>query len=361
MLVFNNRKERRDWIRRMDKDLRSVWNEYKSRSYLMQEFTPAALMTEMLEKIPSFENKEILVIGNVEFFLYLRTLRNQGKISYKSLTLLTDMKEYEDRPGVIYIPFEEMNKVSILKKFDIVVGNPPFNDSDSTKEGENHRKQSTNLAKQFIYLALELSKEYVSIIGPTSRTYTAGVKKDFIKQGLYEVKDITEYFSGVALSQIVTFTFDKKSRKSLEDCTVFDTPTQNVGQLFKFSTGEIISRKVLEPLLQESGKYKVFVTTGVVKYTDSEEIVNTINDKTRGHYRVVINNVASTNSVGKMHIALPEDVLTYSTSALIVGSVEEGEQLINYLETQEVRDILSEVRTSVVNSAKSFKALPLPF
>ena len=101
MLVFNSKKERRDWIRLMDPSLFKEWNKCAGKSSLMQEFTSATLMTKMFEKIPSFENKEVLVIGSVEFYFYLWNLQKQGNISYKSLTLMTDMKEYKNNPNVI--------------------------------------------------------------------------------------------------------------------------------------------------------------------------------------------------------------------------------------------------------------------
>lgn len=340
---------------------RRIWSKYQEGKSLQTVFTPFALVVDILEKLEDLSGKDILVVANVEIFTFIKTLKKYNHIDYKSITFLTDNISLTGKEGIKVVDFINISKVNLDMKFDVVIGNPPYNDSETTREGQNHRKQARNLAKEFLYFAIELSSDIVSIIGPTSRTYTSKVKKDFLKNGLYEVQDVTTYFPNVNLSQIVTYTFSKKDKKPLADCTAFPIPERNLGHLYTFTTGFRHPRAKVEPLLKDSGKYKVYVTTSVVKYTDSEEVVNFINDKSRGRLRVVMNHNASKSSVGKMHIAYPDDILTYSTDAFYIESEEQGLEIIKYLNSEEAKEILQQTRTTVTNSARSFSALPIPF
>jgi hypothetical protein len=335
--------------------------------------TPADLVMEMVEKLNGLDGKDVLVVANYDVAVLIAFLKNMNGLqklgndyNFKSLTLLTDIVEtdprFKDKFEVVLANLNEPAKIDMMgKKFDVVIGNPPYNDSDTTREEGSHRKQSRNLAKEFLHFALDVSKDIVSIIAPTSRTYTAGVKRDFIKSGLYDVSDVTDYFPEVSLSQIVTYTFSKTEEKTLNDCTVFDVPVNNLGQIYTFTTGFRHSRKDIEPLLKDEGKYKVFVTTGVIKYTDDEELVERIADKSRGNLRVVMNHVASTSSAGKLHIAQPDDVLMYTTDAFIIENVEQGQKVIDYLASEEAVAIMKKTRTAVTNSGKSFSYIPKPF
>lgn len=245
--------------------------------------------------------------------------------------------------------------------YNIVLTNVPFNENQNVHNGVKHKKQGRNLAKEFIYKCLDWADENLYVIAPVSRTYTSKVKRDFIAEGLYEVSNVKKYFPRVKVDLIACYSFDKKNRKQLNDCTVFEIPERNLGQIYTFTTGENIGNKKLEKILSDKGKYKIFLTTGNIKYTDSEEIVEMINDRTRGRLRVVMNHNASKSNVGNMHIAYPEDILTYSTNAFFIESVEQGNSIIEYLQSEEAKEILLKTRRSMSNSKTSFSAFPIPF
>ena len=360
-------------INKASKIINESYEKYQAPISVQSNATPTDLTIEMVEKLNGLNGKDVLVVANYDTAVLIAALKvmyakkDLGKhYNFKSLTLLTDIVEidprFEDKFEVLLANLNEPAKIDMMgKKFDVVIGNPPYNDNETTREGGSHRKQSRNLAKEFLYFAIKVSRDIVSIIAPTSRTYTSGVKKDFIKSGLYDVRDVTESFPGVNLSQIVTYTFCKTEAKPLKDCTEFDVPEHNLGQIYTFTTGFRHSRKDIEPLLKDEGKYKVFVTTGVIKYTDDEELVKRINDKSRGNLRVVMNHVAATNSAGKLHIAQPDDILMYTTDAFIIENEEQGQKIIDYLASEEAVAIMKKTRTAVTNSGKSFSYIPKPF
>jgi len=249
-------------------------------------------------------------------------------------------------------------------KFDVVVANPPYNTSDTQREGTNHRGQGDNLAKMFMMRLIDMFNDRLLVISPTSRLYTSGVKRVLVERGLYIVSDVTSHFKSMVnanFGSIAFYAFNGNETLPLEDFTEFEAPANNLGPLFTFTTGARNSREIIEPMLQEEvGTYKVFVTTSKVMYTNDIEVVNYINDSSRGRWRVVMNNVSTKSSVGPLAVATPEDTLCFSTSCLFVDSREQADILINYLNTQEVKDTLASVRSTVTNSKKSFTALANP-
>jgi hypothetical protein len=364
MLVFKNRKERRDWIRKMNPGLFREWDKHREQSSLMQEFTPAALMTEMLEKIPSFENKEILVLGNVEFYFYLKNLENQGKISYKSLTLLTDMKELENKPNVIYIPFEDMNKVSISKKFDIVIGNPPYqlNTSDSSN--------TTALYDKFYYIAKEVSKQYISFVIPYEWTKrnNSKFKKEMFDSGVLSKLNVhtRQEFKGI---QKVTcdFLVDlKKTSKEVEvstnkgldntltlsseslllnNLTLLEKPSTGLDLLWKRGTTSISE-------LSEKGKYPVVYSLGGKKpikilYSDTETTG-------LGKWKVAVSNLGGIGNIGAVKILPPEYAHNYSIVSFAVGSESEAVDLQKYLTSENIRELVQNAKGSTPNSKSIF-------
>ena len=336
------------------------WRKYQDGNSLQSNYTPLTLVLEMLNKLDTLDGKDIAVIANVEIFSFLKALKKYEHINYSSITFITDIKSLEGKENIEVVDFNKIPYINLNMKFDVVIGNPPFN-NEGTVRSNSKRKQGRNLAKEFLYKCTEWSTGQIAIIAPVSRTYTAKVKRDFIENGLYEVTNVKQYFPKVKVDLIVTYFFNKQEEKELHDCTVFPKPKRNLGQLYTFTTGENLGRKYLEPLLSGKGKYKVYLTTGTIKYTDSEELVNEINDRTRGRLRVVMNHNSSKTNVGKMLIAKPEDILTYSTNAFFIDSEEQGRAIIEYLQSDEAKKILLETRQSMSNSKKSFEAFPIPF
>lgn len=360
-IVFNSNKRKHEAeLKRYDELGFLHWKKYQDGNSLQTVYTPLNLVLEMLNKLDTVDGKDIAVIANVEIFSFLKALKKYKHINYNSITFITDIKSLEGKENIEVVDFNKISYINLNMKFDVVIGNPPFN-NEGTVRDNSKRKQGRNLAKEFLYKCIEWSTGQIAIIAPVSRTYTAKVKRDFIENGLYEVTNVKQYFPKVKVDLIVTYLFDKQEKRELQDCTVFHKPERNLGQLYTFTTGKNLSRKYLEPLLSEKGKYKVYLTTGTIKYTDSEELINQIDDRTRGKLRVVMNHNSSKTNVGKMLIAKPEDVLTYSTNAFFIDTEEQGKAIIDYLQSSEAKEILLNTRQSMSNSKKSFEAFAIPF
>lgn len=252
--------------------------------------------------------------------------------------------------------------ITLDTKFDVVVGNPPYNDASSQRDTTNHRQGGRNLFKEFLYLCMNCSKEHVVVVGPASkRVYNDATRDDLKSKGLWEVKDVgRKYFPDVSLPLIATYAVDMTgNKKGLSDCTNKRTPKDNLGCIFTTSAGKL-PREKYEHNLKDSGKCRVFVTTNITKYTSDDALINKLADPNRDKVRVVLNGVASRDSVGKMKIAVPGDIVGASCNTLICTSVAQAKKIIKYLESDAAKKVLKRTRIGVGNTKRNFEAYPMP-
>lgn len=249
-------------------------------------------------------------------------------------------------------------------KFDVVIENPPFNGDDTSRDGKNHRGQGENLAKKFALKAIDLSKRHILFIMPYGhRTYSTRLAKQYKSNGLYRIDSHKEHFKDVSTNPCI-FYFDKtKVVFDVEDNYYthdIEIPRENISCLFRNQPGTL-NRIDYEHTLTDKGKYKVVVTTSVVRYTDDEDLVRRMKDKTRGNWRVVFNCTTSVGQFGKIIIAEPETVLSKSVHCLLLSTKEEAIEMKKYLESDKATNILKEVKTiNACNSKKFLQYIPMP-
>ena len=253
----------------------------------------------------------------------------------------------------------------MLVRFDVVVGNPPYNGNDTQRKNSTRRGQGDNLAKQFTVKALDLLKEggeMVFIIPYGHRTYSPRLAEKYRKNGLYKIEDVSDSFKGVTTNPCA-FHFKKGQVVDLvEDQYNAHTriiPTNNIGNIFRNQPG-VLNRIDFEHKLKDTGKYRIVVTTAIQKYTDDKTIVDRMKDKTQGTWRVVFNCTTSKGNFGKIIVESPSSVLSKSVHCLICESKEQAEQLKTYLETTDVQQILADVKLNACNSKKFLKYIPMP-
>ena len=248
--------------------------------------------------------------------------------------------------------------------FDVVVGAPPFNSNDTSRTNIEHRGQGDNLAKKFTIKALELATGYIALIMPYGhRTYSSSFAKHLQTNGLYKILPCMNHFQGVSTNPCV-FYFDRTSNvEQVED--LYNThdhavPAKNIGQIFRNQPGRL-NRIDYEHLLNTSGKYRIVVTTAVIKYTDDDSIVTGMHDNTRGHWRVVFNCTTSIGKFGRIIIEGPDSILSKSVHCLIMDSESSAVKMKQYLETPSVQKLLMEVKNiNACNSKKFLKYITMP-
>jgi hypothetical protein len=248
-------------------------------------------------------------------------------------------------------------------KFDVIVGNPPYNSNDTSRENTQHRGQGDNLAKKFTLRALELSKKYLFFIIPYGhRTYSTALQKTFQKNGLYKILPCKEHFQLVTTNPCV-FYFNKSTIVPNVDDQYNNhnlmVPKKNIGDIFKNQPGQL-NRVDYEHKLTEKGLYRIVVTTNIIKYTDDVSIINGMKDPTVGNWRVVFNCTTSVGKFGKIIIEGPESILSKSVHCLIVPDQKSASFMKEYLETEDVKKILAKVKLNACNSKKFLQYIPMP-
>jgi hypothetical protein len=157
-----------------DEGLR-IWNKYQKGNSIQQTFTPLSLVLDMISKLETLNGKDILVIANVEIFSFLKTLKKYKHIDYKTLTFLTDIELLRGKDGIIVENFNKISDISIDMKYDVIIGNPPYQETESKA-----KRAGTPLWHKFVLKSYELLQQggHLSMIHPNGwRNKRAKFKK----------------------------------------------------------------------------------------------------------------------------------------------------------------------------------------
>jgi site-specific DNA-methyltransferase (adenine-specific) len=156
--------------------------------------TPRALVEEILGKIKLHGN--ILVMFNIEFVVSLVYTCN---IDPKTITFYSDSEdktEFAKNLGVKYI-----TTLGTDMKFDVVIGNPPYNDSVGSNRLESKNTNNSNLYLDFITKSFKLCPNgTVSLIVPAAWMQNEKIKNQVLAAGLDTVMSVpAEHFPGVGI------------------------------------------------------------------------------------------------------------------------------------------------------------------
>jgi hypothetical protein len=168
--------------------------------------TPVSLFDECISKIDSdLSTKKILVLYNIEA-VYL--LIKNYKVKLQNIYFFTQSNKKNSSLKQIGInvfytnikndPIQYLNSVNM--KFDVVIGNPPFEKGKGAK--------NTKLWMTFSKLAIKLSNKYVSFITPNNILSDKGVNGNKLRQyikdnnfGFIDIKDHKDIvFKGYGVS-----------------------------------------------------------------------------------------------------------------------------------------------------------------
>lgn len=183
-------------------------------------FTPPRLIRRMLSRLHFTSNTKVLVWYNVEFLVYL--VKEIG-LSPENIYIYTNTQDklILERQGynVVYqkdIDFDNISNVLNNMKFDIIVGNPPYQDTSADRKKFN-QLGNKKLWKMFLSKSSELVEYggYISMLVPQAVTKSTNFGKpgDAISkmkgvQVLQIETNQEEFFNGVGI-KICFITFKK--------------------------------------------------------------------------------------------------------------------------------------------------------
>jgi hypothetical protein len=248
--------------------------------------------------------------------------------------------------------------------FDVVVGNPPFNDDQNQKENKgNYVSASKKLHLEFINKSLELAKQVV-IVAPV-RGWFVGKNKDkyldrYKKKGLYLIENKGMPFDNAVTGEIGVFHFDKDQEFVKDEFEQTNPLASSIIDQFKMYT--MVGKRnpgELAGTLLTSGTYRVILTSTKIEYTNDNQLFE---DRSRGNWRVAFNHNGNKtgNSIygGKVQVANPTDYLSMSMSCFVVGSEEEAKNICKYLMSDEITNLMREVKVSNTNSKYHMSFIP---
>jgi hypothetical protein len=270
----------------------------------------------------------------------------------------------EKKLNITYITREEYFSMKAEQEKFVIVGNPPFNDDQNEKANTgNYVSASKKLHLNFIDKALELS-DNVTMVAPV-RGWWIGKNKDknfkkYREKGLYLIENKGMPFDNAVTGEIGVFHFDKTKKFLRDEFVQGDSLKKSIIDQFKMYTmvGNTTPGN-LKSELADSGMYRVILTSTKDGYTNNN---NFFEDRSRGNWRVAFNHNGNKkgNSIygGKMQVAKPSDYLSMSMSCFIVGSEKEAQEVCNYMMSQEITDLMREIKVSNTNTKFHMSFVP---
>ena len=226
--------------------------------------TPKEIVQSVVENLQT-NNQNILVIFNVEFVLELIA----QDVDPNSITFLSDhdvKTKMVNRLGVNRIIESLNNDMKNKINFDVIVGNPPFNDSAGDNRTESKNTNNSNLYTDFIKKCIDICPNgQISLITPAAWMQNDTIKEKVVNAGLKKIKEVDpKFFSGVGIrSGISVFFTEPNYNGTVEIETSGVTYNINRNSTFTFDNPkkyELINRlkqKTSFASLLKTGPYKI--------------------------------------------------------------------------------------------------------
>jgi len=294
----------------------------------------------------------------------------ENSLSKKRWTLFFKYNNIDEtKLGVTYLTQAEFFKLkgttnNMKYPFDVVVGNPPFNDDQNQKANTgNYVSASKKLHLEFINKSLELAKQVV-MVAPV-RGWFVGKNKDkylerYKQKGLYLIENKGMPFDNAVTGEIGVFHFNRDTEFIRDEFEQTNPLANSIVDQYKMYT--MVGKRnpgELAGTLLDKGTYRVILTSTKIQYTDDN---NLFEDRSRGNWRVAFNHNGNKEGKsiygGKVQVAKPDDYLSMSMSCLVVSSEKEAQDVCNYLMSDSITNLMREIKVSNTNSKYHMSFIP---
>lgn len=338
-------------------------------------YTPKELTSETVSKINT-DNKSILVLFNVEFVISLL----EKNVRAEKISFLSDHNHKTmliEKLGVKYI----MTDMNNTKKFDVIIGNPPYQD-DSTGEST----KTTNLYVPFFHKAVSLLNDdgIVSMIIPSD---WIGPNHSSFKNYIFNSRQIKEidlhpyqkYFKvKKATCNIILdksyigdckFTDEKGNSEILDlrDQEFLSKDNSDIKYRNLFANQPTMGYRWLRGKLNRN---QIVEDPNGIEYIegcgragqplDIKKIPASLETTGAGLHKIVMPNVGGTNGDlgNNVKVAESHQVGGHGVVFLTTNSKTESENLLAYLNTKPIKELIKRVKKSSPNSKILFEKIP---
>jgi site-specific DNA-methyltransferase (adenine-specific) len=271
-------------------------------------------------------------------------------------------------------------------KFDVVLGNPPYQD----KEGNENSTNSGDLYKKFIEKSLDLTKDdgYVAMVVPSA---WSGPRSGKLKEMLFEENQPTVFDSHgkkwFDVNMNTCYFVTQKGRKgptevrdahglsitktlTKEDIIGTDLKSQIIKEKLKDyaskgNLGDLWTRGKLHLNQAKAfkGNNKVEFIKAVGSKNSTECDTMYINQTQEAHglglHKVVLPNLGGSDVIGNIKVVDKNTVGGHSVVFLPTKNNTQSKNLKAYLESKLVRYLISSIKISTPNSKNVFKNIPV--
>lgn len=258
--------------------------------------TPLALCDEVVNKIPSLDG-QILVVSNLEF---VYTMKKKG-VDVERIHFATPCQIKAKVAGNI-LPKANIYKYDnvITKedvgdmKFDVVVGNPPYQAADN--------KNTKILWPKFLNHGFDMCTDggYVSMITPRTWTTNSLYDNIFLKHRpiFINIDECEKYFPGVGSSFSYYVIQNNKSSGVVTITNKNGTTTLKQMPSVGLGNSNPIALSIMSKTIENRQKFKMITSSGynTMKFSKNDPTVSWV--KTQQHkYKVLHKNLKKTGPV----------------------------------------------------------------
>lgn len=334
--------------------------------------TPESLVNEILSQIPDLSNKKILVLFNVEFVISLVYTYN---VNIKDITFYSD---HDDKTEFVKL-IGDINIINNLgnlnMKFDVVVGNPPF------QGDKGNGTRAEQLFAKFVYKAFSLTDNLYMVL-PSLWTHKPNkLKETLINKGMTTVVACSKHFDRVGIPTCyVMVTANKKDTITIVTESGFKTevsasPTIQMNLNSESNITESILSKIksdnhLGKLWKRSSIYNNDISMGhgntnIVTIIDTA--TETIEYSTTttalsdfpyyNSWKVITNLNLGSPKIGVTKVLGPNIATSYSIIAFGVKDETQAESLKSFFDSKLISFVFKQTKNTVSKNRNIFERI----
>ena len=341
--------------------------------------TPRELTKEIISRMDT-QDKSILVLFNVEFVI---TLLENG-ISADNITFYSDHDSKSVIVDDLGINNIETDMNDITKKFDVIVGNPPYQIENGNKSGKG--RGTKDIYEGFFDKSLELTEDngLVSFVIPDkwSGYKPSGLRNKMFNSG--HVKEIEllpfmKYFDAKVSTCVIIY--DKAYNGdckftdedgidtdiNLQECAFLSRKLKDInyrklfdghaGMDYRYTNGRLNRNQIVE---DENGAEYIESVGRTGQPFETRRVSLDLEDTGYGQHKIALPINGGTDlTIGKnIKVAKPENTGGFGVVFLTTDSEKESENLIKYLNTKPIIKLTKGVKRGQVNAMTMFKYIP---